>query len=368
MKNRHKKRSTKAGLPPGSLVHLGEKTAAAARLTLLEYTAETLHESEVSGAQLADTLKTMPPETRLWLNLRGLGDTALLQQIGACFNLHPLVLEDILNTGQRAKLEDYGDYLYLVLRTFRYEKNGGDDIGAFGKSDTDRISSNQVSLVLGKNFVLTFLETDSPEFAVVRERLAGGKGQTRSRGVDYLTYSLIDCIVDSYFAILEKLDEKTENLELALSGKPRSDTLHAIYQLKREGVYLRKSLWPLREVISSLQRGETKLFERDTLLYLRDVYDHTIHIIESVESLRDLTAGMLDIYVSGVSYRINAVMKVLTIITTIFMPLSFIAGLYGMNFKYLPGLEWHWGFLAVLAVMAGISLGMLALFRWKKWL
>jgi len=181
-------------------------------------------------------------------------------------------------------------------------------------------------------------------------------------------YSLIDAIVDSHFVILERLDEKTEVLETELIARPQPHTLHSIYGLKRESVFLRKSLWPLREVISSLQRGDSPLFARNTLLYLRDVYDHTIHIIESVESLRDVTASMLDIYVSSVSYRISTVMKVLTVITTIFMPLSLIAGIYGMNFKYLPGLEWHWGFFAVLGAMTAISVGMLALFRWKKWL
>jgi magnesium transporter len=222
--------------------------------------------------------------------------------------------------------------------------------------------------VLGKNFVLTFLEADGAQFDSVRERLHLGKGQIRKLGADFLIYSLIDAIVDSYFVILERLDEKTEALEAELIERPQPPTLHSIYRLKREGVFLRKSLWPLREVINSLQRGDSPLFTRNTLLYMRDVYDHTIHIIDSVESLRDLTAGMLDIYMSSVSYRISTVMKVLTVITTIFMPLGLIASLYGMNFKFLPGLDWYWGFFAVLGAMLTISTGMLALFRWKKWL
>jgi magnesium transporter len=268
------------------------------------------------------------------------------------------VLEDIFNTEQRAKLEDYGDYLYVVLKTFGYETGGAEQ----------RIYSEQISLVLGKNFVLSFLETDGIQLQPVRDRLRSGKGQIAKSGADFLMYSLIDAIVDSYFVILERLDEKTEALETELIARPQPNTLESIHRLKREGVFLRRALWPLREVISSLQRGDSPLFGRNTLLYLRDVYDHTIHIIESIESLRDLTAGMLDIYISSVSFRISTVMKVLTVITTIFMPLTLITGVFGMNFKYLPGLEWNLGFFAVLGAMAAISAGMLLLFRWKKWL
>ena len=361
MTSQTKKRSTKAGLPPGTLVHIGENKVATSRVTLLDYDENGVQEfdltpSDVNSVSLVEKVKAA--RGMVWVNFHGLGDTDMLKHVGACFGLHPLVLEDILNTEQRPKLEDYGDYLYMVLKTFDYESVGAEQ----------KIDSDQVSLVLGKNFVLSFLEADGIQFRAVRERLLSGKGQIRKSGADFLAYCLIDAIVDSYFAILEQLDEKTEALEAELIADPQPSTLHSIYHLKREGAFLRKSLWPLREVINSLQRGDSPLFDRNTLLYLRDVYDHTIHIIESVESLRDLTAGMLDIYVSSVSYRISAVMKVLTIITTIFMPLSLIAGIYGMNFKYQPGLEWDWGFFAVLAAMVTISMGMLVLFRRKKWL
>ena len=356
MASHSKKRSTKSGLPPGTLVHIGKNKIVPPSVTLLDYDANGVRESEVTATDLIDKIRLA--RGIKWVNLNGLGDSGMLEQIGACFDLHPLVLEDILNTEQRSKLEDYGNYLYLVLKTFCHENKGTEE----------KIESNQISLVLGKNFVLSFLETDSAQFGSVRERLHSGKGQIRKSGADFLMYCLIDAIVDGYFVILERLDEKTEILETELIARPQPSTLHSIYHLKREGVFLRKSLWPLREVISSLQRGDSPLFTRNTLLYLRDVYDHTIHIIESVESLRDLTAGMLDIYISSVSYRISTVMKVLTVITTIFMPLSLIAGIYGMNFQYLPGLGWDWGFFTVLGVMATISAGMLVLFRWKKWL
>ncbi len=356
MSSHAKRRSTKAGLPPGTLVHIGARKTAAAHLTLLDYDPNGARESRVAATELSDKLKHV--HGIKWVNLHGLGDINTMEQIGTCFNLHPLVLEDIINTDQRPKLEDYGDYLYVVLKTFSYEKRGGEE----------RISSEQVSLVLGKNFVLSFLETDGDQFAVVRERLHSGKGQVRKLGADFLMYSLIDAIVDGYFLFLERFDEKTEGLEAELVSRPQPGTLHSIYSLKRENVFLRRSLWPLREVINSLQRGDSPLFTRNTLLYLRDVYDHTIHIIESVESLRDLTAGMLDIYVSSVSYRLGVIMKVLTVITTIFMPLTLISGIYGMNFQYLPGLDWHWGFFAVLGTMAVTTGTMLLLFRWKKWL
>jgi magnesium transporter len=351
-----RKRSSKSGLPPGTLVHIGKTRASAPLITLIKYDNGNIRESVIPVSRLADEARST--QGTIWVNLHGLHDTTLLEQIGMVFNLHPLVLEDILNTDQRPKLEDYGDYLYIVLKTFAYKN----------RETEEALDSDQVSLVLGKNFVLTFLEAEGAQFDSIRERLHLGKGQIRKLGANFLIYSLIDAIVDSYFVILERLDEKTEALEAELIERPQPLTLHSIYRLKREGVFLRKSLWPLREVINSLQRGDSPLFTRDTLIYMRDVYDHTIHIIDSIESLRDLTAGMLDIYMSSVSYRISTVMKVLTVITTIFMPLGLIAGLYGMNFQYLPGLDWHWGFLAVLGAMLTISIGMLALFHWKKWL
>jgi len=356
MTSHSKKRSTKAGLPPGSPSHIRAKKGVAPAITLLDYDLESVRESEVAPAELAEKIKQASGVK--WVNLQGLGDIRMIEQIGACFNLHPLVLEDIFNTEQRSKVEDYGDYLYVVLKTFGYETRGAEE----------RIYSEQISLVLGKDFVLSFLEANGVQFESVRDRLRSGKGQSARLGADFLMYNLIDAVVDTYFSILERLDEKTEALETELVARPQPSTLQSIQRLKREGVFLRRALWPLREVISSLQRGDSPLFTRNTLLYLRDVYDHTVHVIESIESLRDVTAGMLDIYLSSVSFRISTVMKVLTVITTIFMPLTLITGIYGMNFTYMPGLEWHKGFFVVLGTMTVISIAMLLLFRWKKWL
>lgn len=246
MSSHAKRRSTKAGLPPGTLVHIGAQKTTAAHITLLDYDANGVREARVTASELSDKLKHA--HGIKWVNLHGLSDIGTMEQIGTCFNLHPLVLEDIINTDQRPKLEDYGDYLYVVLKTFGYEKRGGEE----------RISSEQVSLVLGKNFVLSFLETEGDQFAVVRERLRSGKGQLRKLGADFLMYSLIDAIVDGYFLFLERFDEKTEGLEAELISRPQPGTLHSIYSLKRENVFLRRSLWPLREVINSLQRGDSR--------------------------------------------------------------------------------------------------------------
>lgn len=345
-----KKRSAKTGLAPGTLVHIGRETGTPL-VSVLDYDADNIREfTDLTAADVADIIKTT--HGTIWVNIQGLGNTAILEQIGACFGLHPLVLEDILNTEQRPKLEDYGQYLYVVLRTFEYKN-----------TDTkEKAGSNQISLILGKNFVLSFLETGESGLRPVREGLLSGKGLIRKSGADFLMYSLIDAVVDSYFLILEQFDEKTGMLETELAGRPKPDTLHAIYDLKREGTLLKRTLWPLREVISSLQRGDSALLNRSTLVYLRDVYDHTIHIIESVESLRDLTAGMLDIYVSSISYRISKEMKVLTLVTTIFMPMTLIASIYGMNFEHLPGSRLESGFYIALGAMAVTGLAMLAFF------
>lgn len=345
-----KKRSAKTGLAPGTLVHIGRETSTPL-VSVLDYDTNHIREfTDLTAADVTDIIKTT--HGTIWVNIQGLGNTTILEQVGACFGLHSLVLEDILNTEQRPKLEDYGQYLYIVLRTFEYKN----------REAKEKAESTQISLILGQNFVLSFLETGESGFRSVREGLLSGKGLIRKSGADFLIYSLIDAVVDSYFIILEQFDEKTGMLEAELADRPKPDILHIIYDLKREGTLLKRTLWPLREVISSLQRGDSALLNRSTLVYLRDVYDHTIHIIESIESLRDLTAGMLDIYVSSISYRISKEMKVLTLVTTIFMPMTLIASIYGMNFEHLPGSGLESGFYIALGAMAVTGLAMLAFF------
>ncbi len=350
-----KVRSKKAGLPPGSLVHIGEKKAEETRVTILDYDEAHVEEKEAKTVGECFPFKDRPTAT--WINVEGVSDVEAIERLGACYGLHPLVLEDILNTDQRPKMEDFEQYSYIVLKMLTYREASG------------QVETEQISLVLGQNFILSFQEgKEGDVFGPIRERIKTGKGRIRKMGVDYLAYTLIDAVVDNYFIILEKLGERIESLEEALVVNPTTGTLREIHSLKREMVFLRKAVWPLREVISSLQRGESSLIQDSTRVYLRDVYDHTIQVIDSIETFRDMVSGMLDIYLSSVSNRLNAVMKVLTIITTVFMPLTFIAGIYGMNFKYMPELERPWGYPAVLLVMFGIGTSMLIYFRKKKWL
>ena len=349
-----KKRSHKAGLSPGTLVHIGEKKTDRIEAVMLEYDERNCIESALTQLDLLGVSRSKSSVT--WVNIEGIHDIQALEKIGRRFDLHPLVMEDILNTDQRPKLEDYGDYLYIVLRMLT---NG---------TETGEIASEQVSLILGGNFVLSIQEGAKGDvFDPVRTRIRNGKGHIRKRGADYLAYALIDAVVDNYFIILEKIGEHVELIEENLIDNPEPETLQQLHHLKREMIYLRKSVWPLREVVSAMQRRDSPLIHEGTGYYLRDVYDHTIQVIDTIETFRDMLSGMLDIYLSSVSNRMNAVMKVLTVIATIFMPLTWIAGIYGMNFKHMPELEWQWGYPAVWVLMLVIAFGMMVYFKKKKW-
>jgi len=335
---------------------VGDKTAAAVLFNISDYTESTFQERQIETLDECIVFRESPSVT--WINVDATHRVEIVQKLGDCFGIHPLIQEDILNTEQRPKLEDFGDYLYVVLKMLSVNGNG------------DGMLAEQVSLILGANFVISFQEEgkEGDLFEVVRERLRSGKGKLRKMGADYLLYALLDAIVDGYFVILERLGERIEVLEEELLANPTQLTLQNIHTLKREMIFLRKSVWPLREVISGLQRGESQLISETTGPYLRDVYDHTIQVIDAVESFRDMLAGMLDIYLSSISNRLNEVMKVLTIIATIFIPLTFIVGVYGMNFKSMPELEWRWGYPAVWLVMFVMAGLMLVFFRRKRWL
>jgi magnesium transporter len=355
MTNTLRKRSQKTGLPPGALIHVGEQKSERTRITLLDFDEQRVEERDLPLVDECLLFKEKNSVT--WINVSGLHQVELLERLNDCFGLHPLVLEDILNTDQRPKMEDFGDYLYIVLRMLDLDKK-----------NENAVVSEQISLILGKNFVLTFQEREGDLFNPLRERIRNGKGRLRKMGPDYLVHALLDAIVDQYFVVLEKLGERIEFLEEELVTRPTPTTLHRLHQLKREMIFLRKSVWPLREVIGTLERGESSLIQASTDLYLRDVYDHTIQVIDNVETFRDMLSGMLDIYLSSISNRMNEIMKVLTIISTIFIPLTFIVGLYGMNFKFMPELEWPWGYPSVLLLMLGVTVFMLFFFRRKKWL
>ena len=349
-----KKRSHKAGLPPGTLVHVGERKAEKVKIRILDYDEAQFEEKEAKTIEESFPFKDKPTVT--WINIDGLHEVEIIEKLGSHFGLHPLLLEDILNTDQRPKMEDYGDYIFVVLKML------------YSGENKDEIEAEQVSLILGSNFVISLQEREGDIFDPVRDRIRKSKGRIRKTGSDYLAYALLDAIVDNYFLILENVGEKIEETEEQLATNPNPETLQLIHALKKEMIFLRKSIWPLREMVSGLERCESSLIHESTGAYLRDVYDHTIQIIDTVESYRDMISGMLDIYLSSISNKMNEVMKVLTIFASIFIPLTFVAGLYGMNFEFMPELKWHWGYFALLGFMAVIGISLVFYFRRKKWL
>jgi magnesium transporter len=349
-----KKHSKQIGLPPGTLVHTGERKVESVRITLIDYDEQSFQEKQASSIEECFQFKKTPTVT--WINIDGIHDVDIIEKLGKQFELHSLILEDILNTDQRPKFEDFEKYFFIVLKMLSYDDKN------------QAVEEEQVSLVLGENFVISLQERIGDVFESIRDRIRNSKGRIRKMGADYLCYSLIDTVVDNYFSILEKIGDKIESMEEKLVSDPTQKTFRQIHILKREMISLRKSVWPLRELISGLQRSESSLIKQSTGIYLRDVYDHTIQVIDTVESFRDMVSSMLDMYLSSISNRMNAVMKVLTIIATIFIPLTFIAGIYGMNFRYMPELEWRWAYPFILAVMITVAVGMLIYFRKKKWL
>jgi magnesium transporter len=349
-----KRASTKPGLAPGTLVHVGEKKIEKIRIRVIDFDETNLEERELDSVDECFPYVDKPTVT--WINIDGLHDVDLIEKIGKNFGLHPLVLEDIVHTEQRPKMEDFENYIFIVTKMLSYDEK------------QNQLNAEQFSLILGPNYVITFQERVGDVFEPVRDRLRKGKGRIRKRPPDYLAYALIDSVVDHYFLVLEKIAERVESLEEELVTNPTPETLQTIHHLKRELIFLRKSVWPLRELIGGLERGESRLFEEKTTIFLRDVYDHTIQVIDTVETLRDMVSGMLDIYLSSLSNRMNEVMKVLTIIATIFIPMTFIAGIYGMNFEFMPELKWHYGYHLVWVIIVAIAVIMLFYFRRKKWL
>ncbi len=350
-----KRAHQKVGAAPGTLVYVGEERDQKVKIRLFAYDQNTVEEKSLDNIEESFPYKEKTLTT--WINIDGLNNIDLIEKIGSNFNIHPLVLEDILNTHQRPKLDDYDEYTYLVFR-----------IVSCGKEQNE-LESEQISVILGKNYVISFQEKEGDVFEPIRERIRNGKGRIRKGGPDYLVYALMDAVVDNYFVTLEHIGETIEDLEDKLISDPQPENLHLIHELRREMITLRKSIWPLREVINSMLRGDVELIQQETGIFLRDVYDHTIQIIDTIESYRDIISGMLDTYLSSVSNRMNEVMKVLTIIATIFIPLTFLAGVYGMNFHHMPELDWTWiypyGFWILMIIVAGI---MIFYFKRKKWI
>jgi len=348
------RRISKKGLPPGTITYVGRDQTNAVTLEVIHLGEEGVRQTRPDTPESCAVYVDAPGLT--WINLDGLHDPDILTRLGAVFHLHPLVLEDIAHTGQRPKLDELDGALFVVLKMLRYNE------------DLRTIEDEQVSFVLRKNILLTFQEKGGGDvFGEVRKRLLAGSGKLAKSGPDYLMYGLIDAVVDNYFVVLERMGEDIEEVEEALLASPTPGELETIHGLRREALFLRRFIWPLREVLARLDKGGTPLIEDATIVYLRDLYDHTIQVMDTVETFRDMLSGMLDLYLSNVSLKLNETMKVLTMISTIFIPLSFLASLYGMNFRHMPELETQYGYFVVLGIMACSVTGMLLFFRRKGW-
>jgi magnesium transporter len=359
---RFSRRHGRVGAPPGTL-RAPERRVDELAISVIRYGPDGCEESRAEAA--ADLTPLVPklgrtPYPVTWIDIVGLHDLAVLEELARLFALHTLALEDVLNTGQRPKMEDYEGTLFIVLRHFHHPPAEEDEI--------EELVPEQISMFVRPGLVITLQEVEGDAFEPVRERIRRGGNRLRNRGSDYLAYALVDALVDSYFPILERLGEHIESLEEELIADPTPETLDRIYRLRRDLLLLRRAAWPTREMINSLLRDDNPLITDETRLYLRDCYDHAVETLEIVETYRELGAGMLDVYLSSLSQKMNEVMKVLTIIATIFIPLTFVAGIYGMNFAYMPELQHRFGYPAALAVMAAIALTLVAYFRRKGWM
>lgn len=344
----------RSGSMPGTLVHTGEQMMDRVRLRLIDYDVSGLQEAEVAMPEELWALRDTP--TVSWINVDGLHDVPLIARFGEQFGLHPLVLEDLVHVGQRPKEEEYEEYHYVVLPMLTWDE------------ERRAVRDEQLSILIGPHWVLTFQERVGDVFEPVRERLRAEKGRIRSRSADYLAYALIDAVVDRYFEVLEKLGDRTEELELEVLDDPTAESMPHLHQLKRELVVFRRSVWPVRDLLSGLASGESPHVTDDTRVFLRDVHDHAVHMVETVEALRDVVSGTIDLYLSTVAHRTNEVMKVLTIMASIFIPLTFMAGIYGMNFEHMPELAQPWAYPALWVAMLVVAGGMVAWFRRRGWL
>ena len=354
MPGNRRRKSEKAGLPPGTLVHIGEQQAEAVQIHLMEYDREGLHERHLAAIEEAFACRDTPMVT--WVDIDGLQEVEVVRKIGDEFGIHPLVQEDILNATQRPKLEDHGSYLFIVAKMIY----GGEG---------QRIETEQLSLVVGTNYVISFQEKAGRDiFESVRERLRHNRGAIRQYGADHLAYALLDTTVDHYFGVMENLGDQVDQLEDTLLEKPEANMLLAIQQLRREVLFIRQAAWPLREVVNQLYRETSPLVAQETRLYLRDIYDHLVQMIDTVEIFREIVVGLLDLYLFNLNNRMGEVMKVLTIFTSIFIPLTFIVGVYGMNVHHMPELDVPWAYPALWVVMISIGVGMVLFFRKKRWL
>ena len=342
------------GAPPGTVAYVGRERSESVAITRMRYNPNGYEDLQVVNP--AECLPEANPQGVTWYTVDGVHDVEVLRILGENFKLHPLVVEDIANTSQRPKLEQFDDYIFIALKMITYN------------SARKGVEAEHSSIILGNGWVLSFLEDAGDVFEPVRARIRSGKGRIRRLGADYLAYALVDAVVDGYFQVLEQVGEDVEHVEQEVVSDAKPSTLRAVHHLKRELIFLRRSVWPMREIANSLIRDESPLVTHETRVFLRDLYDHTIHTIDTIETQRDVVSGMLDVYLSSVSNKMNQVMKLLTVMSSIFIPLTFVAGIYGMNFEYMPELHWVWGYPVVLAAMLTLAVSLTVFFRRKHWI
>jgi magnesium transporter len=354
MNKKISKSTEKVGLPPGVSFFVGERKVEQIEITVMDYDKSSIDFRKVKNVK--EIFPYKDSKTISWINIYGLHDQEILEKLGEHFEIHPLVLEDIANTQQRPKIEFLDKYVFFVLKMIWYE---GDD---------DTLKFEQISVLMGRNIILCFQERPRDLFDSIRKRLQDPNGRLRKGEADYLAYRILDVVVDHYFLVLETIETKIEILEDEVFENPSSDSVHKINQLKQDLIFLRKSTWPLRELMASIDREESPFFQKSTYMYIRDVYDHVIHVVDAIDTYRDMLSGLLDVYMSSISNKMNEVMKVLTIIATIFIPLTFFAGIYGMNFEFMPELKWPFAYPFLLGLMIVVAFAMLVYFRRKKWI
>jgi len=343
----------KAGLPPGALIHIGRQREEAVTIDLIEFSEERVTETEVKD--ISGLRVCTDPGCVSWVNVNGIHDPEVIRNVGEVFSIHSLVLEDVLNTDHRPKVEPFEDHVFFTMKMMWFEADGN-------------LEAEQVSIIFGNHYVISFQERKGDLFDPTRERIRQNTGVVRKKGADFLVYRLIDIVVDNYFVIMERFDEKLDDLEERITADTEGDHMSEIQDVKREMLRLRRSLLPLRESVSALEKGISGLVIKNNQKYFKDVHDHLVQLSDSLESNREVLGMLMDLYLANMNNRMNNVMKVLTVVSTVFMPLTFIAGIYGMNFEYMPELGWPWAYFAVLGLMAGIGVTMLVVFRRKKWL
>lgn len=350
-----KQRSLKSGLEPGTLLYVGNNISEETTIEVLEYNENDFSEKILTDNQLNDFINSpfIKGDTLRWINIDGLMNMKAIEKLCLTYGIHPLVIEDIFNTSQRAKIENYDSYLYIVAKMIYFSEN--------------ELINEQMSIIIGDGYVITFGEKRGDDFDGIRTRLKSKGTHIRKCGADFLAYSILDAVVDGYFGVLEMLGEKIDEGEDELLNNPTIENLHSMKEIRKELLYMHKAIWPLREVASWMERDGAQLIDTSTQLFIRDLYDHIMGAIDTIETFRELQAGMMDLYLSSISNKMNNIMKVLTIISTIFIPLTFIVGLYGMNFKYMPELDFRFGYLGVVIVMVVIAIFMILYFKRKKW-